>query len=108
MVPEHPGWLPCRGCGIASARHALKPESKAYAREVETGAPLAASFAAGEPTEVEYTPGFVDDIGAPRMPTIFLPLWQLSSQLIEGSSVVSLAEVASATRPLAERNQIID
>ena len=35
--------------GIACAVRALKPETRVYACEVETGAPLAASLAAGAP-----------------------------------------------------------
>ena len=36
-------------CGIASAVRALRPQVKLYAAEVSTGAPLAASLAAGIP-----------------------------------------------------------
>jgi threonine dehydratase len=90
--------------GIASAVRALKPDTKLYACEVETAAPLAASFAAGKPTRAEYTPSFVDGIGAP---VIFEEMWPLAKQLLDGSLVVGLAEVASAIRLLAERNRII-
>jgi threonine dehydratase len=101
VVPYGGGSL---SCGIASAMHALKAQMKVYACEVETGAPLAASLAAGEPIEVGYTSSFVDGISAPR---VFLPLWPVSSQLLAGSLVASLAEVASAIRLLAERNHVI-
>src|SRR5438477_6619163 len=49
LVPYGGGGL---SCGIASALRALKPQVKVYACEVETAAPLAASFATGEPTQV--------------------------------------------------------
>jgi threonine dehydratase len=61
-------------------------------------------MAAGEPTQVAYTSSFVDGIGAP---VIFDDMWPLAEQLLDGSLVVSLDEVASAIRLLAERNRII-
>src|SRR5438094_875547 len=61
--------IPCGGGGlsggIASATRALRPDTRVYACEVDTAAPLAASFVAGKPTRAEYTPSFVDGIGAP-------------------------------------------
>jgi threonine dehydratase len=90
--------------GIASALRALKPGIKIYATEVETAAPLAAALAAGRPQEIPYTPSFVDGIGA----TIILSeMWPLVSQLLDGSIVVSLSEIAAAIRFLAERHRII-
>ena len=41
--------------GIASALAAVSPATKVFACEPETGAPLAASLAAGEPVAVDYT-----------------------------------------------------
>ena len=81
--------------GIASAIRALKPDTRVYACEVETAAPLAAAFAAGEPTQAEYTASFVDGIGAP---VIFSEMWPLAKRLLDGSLVVGLEEVASAIR----------
>src|SRR5437764_5313557 len=91
-------------CGIASALRARAPGCEVYACEVETAAPVAASFAAGEQVQVAYTPTFVDGIGAP---TLFPEMWQLARQLLDGSLVVTLAEVAAAIRLLAERNRVI-
>jgi threonine dehydratase len=90
--------------GIASALRALRPETRVYACEVETAAPLAASLAAGAPCEVSYTPSFVDGIGGK---SVLPEMWPLASQLLDGSLVVSLAEVANALRILAERNRVI-
>jgi threonine dehydratase len=101
IVPYGGGGL---SCGIASAIRALKPNVKVYACEVETAAPLAASFAAGEPVQVTYRPTFVDGIGAP---TLFPEMWQLAHRLLDGSLVVSLAEVAASIRLLVERNRVI-
>lgn len=101
VVPYGGGGL---SCGIASALRGLKPDVKVYAAEVETAAPLAASWAAREPVEISYTPSFVDGIGAPR---VFPEMWQLARQLLEGSLVATLPEVAAAVRLLAERNRVI-
>ncbi len=101
VVPYGGGGL---SCGIASAVRALKPDVKIYAAEVETGAPLAASWSAGAPVEIHYTPSFVDGIGAPR---VFLEMWQMARQLLDGSLVVSVPEVAAAVRLLIERNCIV-
>ena len=71
---------------------------------METAAPLVASLAAGEPVEVAYTASFVDGIGAP---VIFPEMWSLARQLLDGSLVVALDQVAAAVRLLAERNRVI-
>lgn len=91
-------------CGIASAIRALKPGVKIYAAEVETAAPLAASLAAGKLTEVEYIPSFVDGIGARK---VFPDMWPLVQELLGGSLVSSVEEIAAAVRLLAERNRVI-
>lgn len=91
-------------CGIASAIRALRPEVKLYAAEVETGAPFAASLAAGKPVTVEYTPSFVDGIGGSLVIDEIFPLAQ---SLLDGSLVMSLEEIAAATKLMAERNHVI-
>jgi len=101
VIPYGGGGL---SCGIAPGFRALKPDTKLYACEVETAAPLAASLAAGKPVDIDHTPSFVDGIGAPFL---FPGMWELASQLLDGSLVVGLAEVASAIGLLAERNRII-
>ncbi len=92
-------------CGIASAIRVLKPDTKLYACEVETATPLAASFAAGEPTsEIDYTHSFVNGIGHPLMSP---EMWGLAKQLLDGSLVAGLDETVAAIRLLAERNCVI-
>ena len=86
--------------GIASALRGVR----VYACEVETAAPLAPSLAAGEPVEVDHGRSFVDGIGAPR---VFPEMFELVRQLVEGSIVVSVGEVAQAVRLLAERNRVV-
>lgn len=101
VVPYGGGGL---SSGIASAIRALKPDTKVYACEVETAAPVAASLAAGKPVQVEYTATFVDGMGAPF---IFEAMWPLTSALLDGSLVTTLNEVASAIRVLIERNHVV-
>jgi len=91
-------------CGIGSALRTLAPACRVYACEVATGAPLAASLAAGAPTRVDYEPSFVDGIGAPE---VFPEMFELTRQLVEGSLVAELDEVAEAVRLLAERARIV-
>ncbi|MFI5370597.1 MAG: threonine/serine dehydratase [Candidatus Eisenbacteria bacterium] len=101
VVPYGGGGL---SCGIACAVRSLRPATRVFACEVETAAPLAASLAAGAPTRVTYTPSFVDGMGGPF---VLADMWPLASQLLAGSLVVSLAQVAAALRLLAERQRVI-
>ena len=101
IVPFGGGGL---SCGIASAIRGLKPDTKIYAAEVATAAPLAASLAAGSPQQVEYTPSFVDGIGGK---TLLAPMWPLVRDLLAGSLVVDLDAVAAAIRLLATRCHVI-
>lgn len=91
-------------CGIASALGHLKPEVKVYASEVETAAPLSASLAAGEPTSCTYTPSFVDGIGSK---SLLDEMWPMVKNLLQGSCVVSLREIADAVQLLAEKNHVV-
>jgi len=90
--------------GIASAIHHKKPETRIYAVEPETAAPLAASFAAGRAVEVKRVPSFVDGIGGR---SVLPEMWSLVSQLINGCIVCSLKEISSAVRLLVERNRVV-
>lgn len=91
-------------CGTASALRALKPDVRVYACEVNTAAPLAPSLAEGKPVTIAYTPSFVDGMGAPFV----LPeMFQLASQLLNGSLVTTLDDIAAAIKLIAERNRVI-
>ena len=61
-------------------------------------------MAAGLPQEVEYVPSFVDGIGAKG---ILAEMWPLASDLLDGSLVLELDEVAAAVRLLVERTRIV-
>lgn len=91
-------------CGVASALRTLRPGVRLYAAEVETGAPLAASLEAGEPVRVEYRQSFVDGIGGP---TVLPAMFELSLELLDGSLVMGLDDLAAAVRLLAERSRVV-
>ena len=97
IVPYGGGGL---ACGIAAAARALSPRTKVYAVEVETAAPLTASFAAGVPTPVTRTQTFIDGMGSGA---VFAEMWPLVQSLLAGTIVVTVAQVADAVRMLAER-----
>ena len=91
-------------CGVASAIRAMKPETKLYACEPNTGNALASSFKAGRIVEVEYNSTFIESAGAPFL---FPEMWDLGKRLLDGSIVTSVEKTASAIRLLAERNRVI-
>jgi len=101
VVPYGGGGL---SCGIAAALRAKRPQARVLACEVETAAPFAASLATGEPREIDYQPSFVDGIGGR---SVLPEMWPLVRELLAGSRVVTLAQVASAVRLLAERQRVI-
>jgi threonine dehydratase len=91
-------------CGIASALRELRSPCRIYAAEVATAAPLAASLAAGTPTECDYQPSWVDGIGAKA---VFPQMFERARDLIDGSLVADLDSVAEALRLLMPRNHIV-
>jgi threonine dehydratase len=101
LVPFGGGGL---SVGIASAVKALRPETRVYAVEPETGAPLTASLAAGEPQKIDYEPSFVDGSGSPAL----LPkMWELARGVLDGAFAVPVADTADAVRLLAERVRVV-
>jgi threonine dehydratase len=101
IVPWGGGGL---ACGIASVVKALRPSVRVYAAEAATAAPLAASLEAGTPQIVDYTPSFVDGIGSK---TVFPKMLAEAQQLLDGSIVSTLEEIALALKLVAERNRVI-
>ena len=90
--------------GIGSAVKAARPWVSVYAAEPATGAPAAASLAAGVPTAVEYQPSFVDGSGSRAL----IPaVWEHAAALLDGAFAVPLDEVASAVRLIAERVRVV-
>ena len=89
--------------GIASAIRAKKPQTRVYAVEPETAAPLSASFAAGSAQEINRTPSFVDGIGGK---SVLPEMWERARVLLL-PLVVSLSEIAAAVKLLIERNRVV-
>jgi threonine dehydratase len=90
--------------GIASALAALRPDVRIVTAEPEPAAPLAAAFRAGAPTEIEFTPSFVDGAGGRSL----LPsMWERAQELVDEAVAVPLDDVRDAMRLLATRNGIV-
>jgi len=90
--------------GIASAVRAVRPGARIVTAEPETAAPLAASLRAGEPTEIEFTPSFVDGAGGRALlPT----MWEHARELVDEAIAVPLDDVAEAVRLLASRTRVV-
>ena len=101
IVPWGGGGL---AIGIASAVKALRPNVRVVAAEPATGAPLAASFAAGHQVDFDFTPSFVDGAGGPML----LPgVWEQAQGLIDEAVAVSLDDTAEAMRTLASRARVV-
>ena len=90
--------------GIASAVKALRPDTKIFTAEPETGAALAAALAAGRPADVDYQASFVDGSGSRR---VLDTMWPLVTPLVDGALAIPVAEAAAAVRMLAERARVV-
>lgn len=91
--------------GIASALHAVSPETKVYVCEPETGSPVTAAIAnGGVPTPVDFRPSFIDGAGSGGL----LPeMWEHARALVTGAFALSLDEAAAGVRLLLERARIV-
>ena len=101
VIPWGGGGL---ACGIASVLRELRPSCRIFTAEVATAAPLAASLAAGAPTEVDYQPSWVDGIGAKA---VFPQMFERARTLIDGALVADLSSVAEALRLMVQHNHVI-
>jgi threonine dehydratase len=90
--------------GLAAAVRALKPDTRVYAAEPETAAPLSESLAAGRPVACSnWTASFVDGAGGK---SVLPSMWPLLSALT-GSIVVSIEDVGRAITVVADRAHVI-
>ena len=90
--------------GIAAAVRELKPDTRLYAAEPDTAAPLFESLAAGQPVYFDnWQASFVDGAGGK---SVLKTMWPLVGT-VTGSIVVSLDEVARAMKVAAERTHVI-
>ncbi len=101
VIPWGGGGL---ACGIGAAVRAQSPRCRLLAAETETGAPLAAALATGQPVTVDYRRSFVDGIGSRQ---VFPQMLERARTLLDGASVASLVEVAAAMKILAERAHVV-
>ncbi len=72
--------------------------------EPETGAPFAASYAAGSPVEVDYTPSFVDGAGSKML---LGPMWERARPLLAGGDRADARRDRRRGATLAERARVI-
>lgn len=91
-------------CGIAAAIRAMKPETRIIVAESDAATPVTAALQAGKPVAVEMKPSFITGAGAP---TVLAEMWPLISELIDGTLVVPVSDVADAIRLLFVRNKIV-
>jgi threonine dehydratase len=90
--------------GIAATVSEARPETRVFAAEPETAAPLAASLSAGRPLYFNgWQASFVDGAGGK---SVLESMWPLLAPLA-GSIVVTLDEAARAMRLVAERARVI-
>ncbi len=90
--------------GIGAAIREVAPACRVFTAEAETGAPLAASLACGEPRTVDYRASFVDGIGSR---TVFPQMLERARALVDGALVATLEEIGNAIRLIAERNRTV-
>lgn len=90
--------------GIASTVSHLAPGVRVIASEIETGAPLGPSLAAGEPVEVPYRTSFADGIGNPFVNS---EMFELAQRLGITAIRTTLDATAEASRILISRSAIV-
>ena len=93
--------------GVASAIQLLKPTTRRYACELETGAPLAPSLAAGEPLTITAEPAPRYASGFSGAPSVTEEMWSILSSVVDDSLLMSVHELATTIRLLVERNHIV-
>lgn len=101
IVPYGGGGL---SCGIAALVRQMSPGTALYGAEVDTAAPLAAAFEAGEPVTIEHQRTFIDGIGGPGL---FAEMWDFAARVLDGAVVSSVNEIRQAIRHLATHNAIV-
>lgn len=91
--------------GVGAVMRARRPSVKVFAAEPETAAPLATSLARGEASYFDHwTASFVDGAGGK---SVLPSMWPLLRDLVDGSIVVTLAEVRQAMKYAAERVHVV-
>lgn len=91
--------------GLGTVMRARKPGVRVYAAEPETASPLSTSLAKGEASYFDgWKSSFVDGAGGRSvLPT----MWPLLKEIVSGSIVMPLTDIASAMKKTAERVHVI-
>jgi threonine dehydratase len=90
--------------GIASVVSHVSPSVRVIASEIETGAPVGPSLAAGQPVEVPYRPSFADGIGADFVND---EMFELAQRLGIQAVTITLDQTADAARLLLSRAAVV-
>ena len=90
--------------GVATTIRELRPSCRVFTAEVETAAPLAASLAAGVPTDVDYKKSFVDGIGAKG---VFPQMFARAQRLVDDALTTPVESVAETIRILIQSNHVV-
>jgi threonine dehydratase len=92
--------------GVGAVMRALRPDRvRVFAAEPATAAPLALSFARGEPSRFEgWTASFVDGAGGK---SVLPSMWPLLRAVVDDTITMPLADVAAAMRYAADRTHIV-
>ena len=91
--------------GIACALDALRPDTRVYAAEPETAAPLSVSLRKGAASRFEgWQSSFVDGAGGK---SVIETMWPLLRHWVDDSIVVTLDAAARAMRLVADRVHVV-
>ena len=93
--------------GVASSIGVLKPSTRRYACELDTGAPLAPSLKAGRPVTITAEPAPKYASGFSGAPSVAEEMWPILSSVVDDSLLMSLEELATTIKLLVERNHIV-
>jgi len=91
--------------GVGGAARLINPEVRIWGAEPETAAPASQSFSNNAPEVFsQWSASFVDGAGGK---SIFPRMWERIREVVDGSIVVTLDEVKTAMRIVAEKNRVI-
>jgi len=91
--------------GVGSAIKAVRPDVRVIGAEPETAAPYALSLREGGPCKFPgWMASFVDGAGGQ---SVTQRMWDRMGAVVDGSVTVSLDEVRSAMRLMAEKSRVI-
>ena len=93
--------------GVASSIRVLKPSTRRYACELDTGAPLAPSLKAGRPVTITAEPAPKYASGFSGAPSVAEEMWPILSSVVGDSLLMSVKELATTIKLLVERNHIV-